>query len=496
MQPGPRESEAKARSLVVGRNLVEGESDASPPTKLPRKKSPFQTGPPVDLAVGVAVAKVVDVEELDGAVEPAPALNSPQPTGTCSFVQHSPVGLHAGRAGSPPSQMGEESQTTSDVGNHAQVAPLQGSVWVTPYQDALHQPSSPVLTFCSCLDGSIDPLQEIENLQLSPLKISENQIGGRLQFALHNWQKITSDQLILQLVTGTPIPFTQYPEPCEGFAPTFSAKEAQQVQNCVDEMLAKGAIKVVSPMKGQVVSHIFLRPKKDGSDRPVFNLRRLNRTVKYEHFKMEGLPLLKNMLIQNDYLIKVDLKDAYFCVPMLGSHKKFLRFRWMGQLFEFQCLPFGLASAPRDFTKLTKPLMSFLRRLGFRIVIYLDDMLLMNQDPLRLLREGKSLIVLLRALGWVVNTNKSDLVPKQIQEFLGFKINTENMIMSLPMTKVHKIKTLCASTISQRKVTVRVLAKLIGTLTSTILAVLPAPLHYRHLQMTKIRALISARSYG
>jgi hypothetical protein len=52
-------------------------------------------------------------------------------------------------------------------------------------------------------------------------------------------------------------------------------------------------------------------------------------------------------------------------------------------LWEFACLPFGLASAPRAFTKLLKPVVSVLRQMGLRIIIYLDDILIMSQshDP-------------------------------------------------------------------------------------------------------------------
>ena len=61
------------------------------------------------------------------------------------------------------------------------------------------------------------------------------------------------------------------------------------------------------------------------------------------------------------------------------NHQKFLRFLWKETLYEFACLPFGLASAPRVFTKIMKPVVGLLRQLGIRIVIYLDDMLIMAQ---------------------------------------------------------------------------------------------------------------------
>ena len=76
-------------------------------------------------------------------------------------------------------------------------------------------------------------------------------------------------------------------------------------------------------------------------------------------------------------MVKLDLKDAYFTLSIWEKHQKFPRFIWKEDLFEFACLPFGLASAPRIFTKLMKPVVGLLRHLGIRVILYLDDLLIM-----------------------------------------------------------------------------------------------------------------------
>ena len=83
-------------------------------------------------------------------------------------------------------------------------------------------------------------------------------------------------------------------------------------------------------MKGEFISPIFLVPKKDGGSRPVINLKTLNSHIVYQHFKMEGLHLLKYIIQEKDFMIKIDLKDAYFCVPMSQQYQPFLRFIWGG----------------------------------------------------------------------------------------------------------------------------------------------------------------------
>lgn len=60
--------------------------------------------------------------------------------------------------------------------------------------------------------------------------------------------------------------------------------------------------------------HSFLVPQKDGLQKPVINLKRLNSYTPHHHFKMEGIHTLRELLRQDDWLIKVDLNDAYFMV--------------------------------------------------------------------------------------------------------------------------------------------------------------------------------------
>jgi len=64
---------------------------------------------------------------------------------------------------------------------------------------------------------------------------------------------------------------------------------------------------------------------------------------------MEGLFLIKELLSPNDWMLKIDLKDAYFSVPIHASWRKYIRFEWQGSLYQFVCLCFGLGPAPRIF---------------------------------------------------------------------------------------------------------------------------------------------------
>ena len=79
--------------------------------------------------------------------------------------------------------------------------------------------------------------------------------------------------------------------------------------------------------------------------------------------------------------------------------------------------------------------------------------------------------------------------------FLGFLDNTRDMTLHLPNYKVTAIKADCHNLIVRREVSGRELSQLIGKLTASIQAIFPAPLHYRHLQHLKHRALAQHKGY-
>jgi hypothetical protein len=275
----------------------------------------------------------------------------------------------------------------------------------------------------------------------------------------------------------------------------FSHAESEKIDSEVATLLEKGALNMVKPVSGQFLSSLFLVPKRDGKSRPVINLKELNVFLKYEHFKMEGIHLLRDLLQPQDWLGKIDLKDAYFVIPIWKDHRKYLRFFWKSSLLEFACLPFGLAVAPRLFTKVLKPVVALLRRAGIRLIIYLDDLLFMNQSKEGLGLDMATARYLLENLGFVINLEKSCFVPTQTLEFLGFVVNTQAMTLLLPDCKVESIKSHCSYLLALHEVSVRDLSQLIGKLTASIQAIFPAPLHYRYLQHLKHQALAQQKGY-
>ena len=194
--------------------------------------------------------------------------------------------------------------------------------------------------------------------------------------------------------------------------------------------------------------------------------------------------------------MKLDLKDAYLSVPVFQTHRQWLRFQWQNRTYQFDTLPFGLSSAPFVFTKLLKPVVTVLRQVGVRLVLYLDNMIIMARSENEAQTHLASAMHVLTALGVILNLEKSVLTPVQRIEFLGFCLDSCSMTVSLPRAKIHSIRSLVREVNNQDQVSMLKLSLLIGTMVSTHPAILPAPLYYRQLERAKICQLGQSQSYN
>ena len=145
-------------------------------------------------------------------------------------------------------------------------------------------------------------------------------------------------------------------------------------------MVEKVSISKVCHSKEEFLSSLFLISKKDWGNQTVIDLKYLHRFIPYRDVKMESSHCLKYVLQKGDHMCKIGLKDAYFSVPLHKDSRKLVRCLWEVDLYEFQCLSSGLEPASRVFTKLLKVTISVLRRLMIRVIIYLNDLLILGNS--------------------------------------------------------------------------------------------------------------------
>ena len=227
---------------------------------------------------------------------------------------------------------------------------------------------------------------------------------------------------------GYQIPFLAPPplslQPQEFPSYLGNQEKWETLQKEVEDMLTKGAIEPVVDQLPGFYNRLFLVQKASGKWRPVLDVSRLNTFVRKTKFSMESTRSVLAAIQEGDWLTTVDMKDAYFHVPIHPTSRRFLRFVFAGQVYQFRALCFGLSTAPKVFTRVLAPLAKMVHLAGFRIILYLDDWLILAKSPQEMERALKFILDLALNLGIIINEEKSQLTPTQVGTYLGMIINT------------------------------------------------------------------------
>ena len=312
----------------------------------------------------------------------------------------------------------------------------------------------------------------------------------------HEWEQITSDKFILDIVRHCHIEFIDDEEPEQNSfnnLSIFNEKESQIISNEIEKLLDMAVLKLVQPEEGQYLSPIFIRLKKNGEYRMILNLKELNKSVEYHHFKMDTFEKAIELVSRNCYMASIDLRHAYYSVPVAEEHQKFLRFQWRGKIYQYTCLPNGISSAPRLFTKLMKLVNSKLRALGYINAGYIDDSLLCGDSIEECNSNVQETVKLMSKLGFQIHKDKSVFIPTKQIKFLGNIIDTENMIVFLTDEKKLNIVTECTKLLNTDSSKIRQVARVIGLIVSSFSTVEYGKLFYRNIENEKILALEKSR---
>lgn len=128
---------------------------------------------------------------------------------------------------------------------------------------------------------------------------TEIPVGGRLKFFYQKWEQITNDQWVLDLIReGYKFEFLEKPKFNDIKQTIVNKEKLHIIQLEVKELLQNRAIEVVPPSQTETgfYSTLFLVKKKTGDLRPVINLRPFNRYLKTQHFKMDTMRSVLNLV--------------------------------------------------------------------------------------------------------------------------------------------------------------------------------------------------------
>ena len=176
---------------------------------------------------------------------------------------------------------------------------------------------------------------------------------------------------------------------------------------------------------------LFFVPKPDGSFCPIIDLKVLNQYLELLSFKTEILYSIAAMLPPREWMIKIDLKNAYPHIIVPPNIHKYFRLVVNSVTNQFRTLPFGLFTAPREFIKTLAPVEQLLRSWGIQIQAYLDWMFRAS-STLQDQPYAQITLQLSKTLGWTVNWDKCLLVASQQVDFLGLHFDLIQAVVTPP----------------------------------------------------------------
>jgi len=185
----------------------------------------------------------------------------------------------------------------------------------------------PVPTFSTDKRDSADSEEETPQLLMDKPQLP---VGCRLLHFKQIWEQHTTDAHLIQMVTsGVQIDFADVLPPLS--RDPLPLREGGDLwpilQPHVEDMIRKGAVVRVPDNMLGFRSRVFLVPKKTGDLRPVINLKPLNQFIKKEKFKMETQRAIRAAVQQGDWVVSIDLKDAFFHIPIDPKFQKYLLFQ-------------------------------------------------------------------------------------------------------------------------------------------------------------------------
>ena len=129
-------------------------------------------------------------------------------------------------------------------------------------------------------------------------------------------------------------PLSDQPLPMPSYTP--SSIRGKTLEQEFQDLLRKQAIEQ-APQTPGFYSRLFVVQK---------DLSTLNTYIASQRFHMETPQSVLRSIRQGDWMISLDLQDAYLQVPIHPESRRYLRFTMGGVSYQFRVLCFGLTTAP------------------------------------------------------------------------------------------------------------------------------------------------------
>lgn len=350
----------------------------------------------------------------------------------------------------------------------------------------------------------------------------------RSPLRLARWQEVSVDDEDRELVRALAVGHDPFPASLRAPAMVMGANYVddsvfEETTGSIEEDLAAGRIRLVRAGEIVTKSGRGSVEKKDKSQRGVHNLTGVNEWIAViPALSFQTVDVARARVQRGWFGAKLDIRRAYRSVPVSSHASMFLGFRWPNRCvcrpgfvpragvrrceqacpvcgwstFVELCLPFGLASAPEFFDRISR----FIQRWWERtlsvehsacfLVVYLDDFFIGGPCERMVLAEIERLSSMIESLGFEENRAKR-CAPSQVISFLGVELNMRDMTVSIPSSKLAELLARIAAIEAKQLAGVDELASLAGLCSWCARIVYGARIFSRRLidELTRLRAL-------
>ena len=227
----------------------------------------------------------------------------------------------------------------------------------------------------------------------------------------------------------------------------LSVEEQCVLGHFIQEMLKTGIIS--QARRNSFLSYPFFVPKNNGEPRLIIDYGHLKPHVRAPYFRLPSfLAFLRrsSLLTAGDWMVRIDLRHAFYSVPLPESFRSFTSFRAGNKTYRFNVLPMGLYISPFILQHILNACLATVREIsGVHTWGHIDDILLWHSSKATL---HSGLVTLFRSLhdaGFYIALAKSVLIPTQYINFLGFILNTRDHVFNCQSPFLLKLKELLQS---------------------------------------------------
>ena len=167
--------------------------------------------------------------------------------------------------------------------------------------------------------------------------------GGRISKFIKECKILTNDQVLFGFIRGVTFEFHETPQQKLVYGEyKFDEVTCLSIDQEIKSFVNRGIIEPFTDEPGQIFSNIFCRKKKSGKLKIIGNSQDLIAQIIYRKIKQTTVDAVLELVTPLCFMNSIDLKDAYYCLKIDPKFRKFVKFKWKKQLYQFTCMGNGI----------------------------------------------------------------------------------------------------------------------------------------------------------